>query len=128
MDHVVAGIRSGKVEIRDGWSWFDYVNHLREKKFREQVEMTAKCFGVDAAKLSSLVRQKPSEEDVNEYGRFDELLADLDRDQARRSLERLSGHEVKAREVVRVADSVLRRFVVEGGCDLREAAKEELGK
>lgn len=128
VDHVVAGIRSGKVEIRDGWSWFDYVNHLREKKFREQVEMTAKCFGVDAAKLSSLVRQKPSEEDVNEYGRFDELLADLDRDQARRSLERLSGHEVKAREVVRVADSVLRRFVVEGGCDLREAAKEELGK
>lgn len=126
VDRVVSGIQNGTMEIREDWTCTDYINHVREKDFCTQVSAAAERFGVDGKKLNDLVRKHPTTETINEYGRFDDLMTSIDPTRVKQALTQLSGRKVKSKDVMRTADAVLRRFVVEGGCNIAAAIKDEL--
>lgn len=125
-DRVVSGIWDGTREIHVGWTCTDYVNHVKEEDFRAQLSAAASRFGVDAEKLSKLVKLHPTAESINEYGRFDDIMDEVDPAQAKQALAQLSGIKVRGKDVMRTVDAVLRRFVIEGGCDLAATVKDEL--
>ena len=57
----------------------------------------------------------PTANSINEYGRYDDLMADLDIDKARVFLEkRFNKTFSKAREVRIAADNLLRTIIIEG--------------
>lgn len=126
VERVIAGIRTGELETHDSWTCADYTNHIREKDFRKQVDAAAGKFGIKGEKLSELVSMHPSADNINEYGRFDDILADIDIPRAKQALETMSGHEVKTKDVKRTVDAILRRFILKNGCDITAAVKEEL--
>ena len=126
VDRVVSGIWNGTREIHVGWTCTDYVNHVKEEDFRAQLSAAANRFGVDADKLSKLVKLHPTAESINEYGRFDDIMDEVDPAQAKQALAQLSGIKVRGKDVMRTVDAVLRRFVIEGGCDLAATVKDEL--
>lgn len=126
VDRVVSGIWDGTREIHVGWTCTDYVNHVKEEDFRARLSAAASRFGVDAEKLSKLVKLHPTAESINEYGRFDDIMDEVDPAQAKQALAQLSGIKVRGKDVMRTVDAVLRRFVIEGGCDLAATVKDEL--
>lgn len=125
-ERAVSGIRRGTLEVHMDWTCMDYVSHVREMDFQKQAAALADGFGVYAGDLAALVRARPDADDINEYGRFDELVAKVDAQRARRTLETLSGRAVKAKDVMPAVDAVLRRFVLENGCDVAQAVREEV--
>ena len=53
-------------------------------------------------------------------------MATVDKERARAALAGIVGHPVKGKDVMRTVDAVLRTFVLEGGCNVTEAARGEL--
>ena len=56
-----------------------------------------------------------TEDSINEFGRFDELKASVDRTKAKAYFEETEGEGVPLRKVQMKIDSTLRQFVLGGG-------------
>ena len=61
-----------------------------------------------------------SEENINEYGRFDELKGTVIREKARKYFTSVDGKEMKLFRVNNRVDKVLKEFILQGGIDLPE--------
>ena len=57
-------------------------------------------------------------DNINEFGRFDELKASVNKSQAKEYFEKSEGSEVPLRKVQMKIDTILRRFVLSGGFDI----------
>ena len=60
----------------------------------------------------------PTAENINEFGRFEELMATADRSRAKAYFEALEGRPLPPFKINIHLDTLLRRFVVEGGFDI----------
>lgn len=126
VERAVSAIWDGELEIHEGWECNDYVNHIRDQDFKAQLRAAASRFGVDPAKLEALVRLKPDEGQINEHGRFDDLMAGVDVARSKAALEAITGEKVKGKDVMRTVDAVMREFVFNNGCDVSEVVLREL--
>ena len=68
------------------------------------------------------VRENPEivKQNINEYGRFDDLLKTVDRERAKISLEKIYLKEIAMWESNILVDKILRRFILQGGFDLKD--------
>jgi len=57
---------------------------------------------------------------INEFGRFDKLIASVDKVKARAYFERIEGATVSPFATSSKASNLLREFLLKGGFDLRE--------
>lgn len=124
LNRVVYGLKAGEIAAVPDWDWTDYINHIRKTDLENRLTAAASRLGVDRDKLAELAHARPTTDTINEYGRFDDLLAGTDRQRAHAALEQLSGAEVRPRDTMRIVDAVLRRLVLEG-CDIAKAVREE---
>ncbi|MEG1838987.1 MAG: hypothetical protein RR220_06830, partial [Bacteroidaceae bacterium] len=68
--------------------------------------------------LRTFLNLHVNEDNMNEFGRFDELKASVDRNRAKTYFEATEGTEVPLRKVQMKIDIILRRFVLENGFDI----------
>ena len=73
---------------------------------------------MDKAKLITLMNTHVTEANLNEYGRFDELKATVDKQKAKAYFESLEGKTLPAFKVNIKAASLLQRFILEDGFEL----------
>lgn len=72
------------------------------------------ALGVDREKLIALRNNKPTDANINEYGRFDDLKATIDKQKAKTYLEQEAGVPLSAAKVNMRAATVLRQFLICG--------------
>ena len=68
--------------------------------------------------LRSFLSLHVTEDNINEFGRFDKLKATVDKEKAHKYFEFIEGGQVPLRKVTMKINEILRRFVLEGGFDL----------
>lgn len=61
-----------------------------------------------------------SESDLSKYGRFDNIMASLDKVKAKETMERIENTTIKNHKVVIRAEEYLRKFILSGGFDIKE--------
>lgn len=84
------------------------------------MEKVVDSFGVDRSALEELLRLRLTENNLNEFGRFEKLVATIDTSRAIRFLSQYdSGYATEFRAKIRVR-TLLKDFVLEGGFDLDE--------
>ena len=59
-----------------------------------------------------------TEDNINEFGRFDALKATVDKDRARAYFEKLTGQKLPIPKVNVRVDKLLRDFILEGGFEI----------
>lgn len=111
-------VQRGDVTIKEGKSLRDYITEYQENAKNDQIRKFANAIGVDESKLRAFMNLHLSEENINEFGRFDELKESVDRNKAKEYFEKLESTTVPLRKVQIKIDSTLRRFVLEGGFDV----------
>lgn len=111
-------VQRGDVMIEEGKSLRDYITEYQENAKNDQIRKFANAIGVDESKLRAFMNLHLSEENINEFGRFDELKESIDRNKAKEYFEKLESTIVPLRKVQIKIDSTLRRFVLEGGFDV----------
>lgn len=111
-------VQRGDVIIEESKSLRDYITEYQENAKNDQIRKFANALGVDENKLRAFMNLHLSEENINEFGRFDELKESVDRNKAKEYFEKLESTIVPLRKVQIKIDSTLRRFVLEGGFDV----------
>ncbi|WP_156031906.1 hypothetical protein [Selenomonas sp. AE3005] len=69
---------------------------------------------MDEKKLRDILKTAPTETDINEFGRFDDLLETLDKAKAKKFLAEREGKVIPVPMVKILSSKLLREFILTG--------------
>jgi len=113
-------IQRGDVQVDASRTFRDYLNDYKARAKNIEVETIVKYLGVDAGKLCALMSANLTEANLNEYGRFDELMGSIDKEKAKNYFEKLDGQPLPAFKVNIKSANLLRKFITEGGFEINQ--------
>ncbi len=104
--------------IKTGKSFRDYVIEYGARIKNDQIHQTAIAFGLDEDKLRRIMELQVVSANINEYGRFEDLLSTVDRSKAKEYFENKEKTKLKEYRVNVKIDKFLRDFILRGGIDV----------
>lgn len=110
-------VESGDVVIEEGKTFRDYVSEYQLHAKNLQIHQLAEAIGVDEKFLKKFMSSVVTEDNINEYGRFDDLKETVDKNKAKAYFEEKEKTTIKMFRVNQMVDDLLRRFVISGGAD-----------
>ncbi len=121
-------IQQGRVNREDidpDKSLSDYIEDYKASAKNDQIHRFAETFGVDEDKLREIIALHLPENNLNQGGHYNELIATLNKIKARDFLQHLNGgRPVPPFQVTAKADKLLREFIVCGGYDIDDLFDE----
>ena len=111
-------IQRGDAIIEDGLFLRDYIVEYQVGAKSAQIKKVAVTFGLDESLLLELTKLRLTEANINEFGRFDKLVASVDRTKAKAYFEEIEGTTVSTFATSSKASKLLREFLLKGGFDL----------
>lgn len=111
-------VEGGYAVMENGKSFRDYVTDYQFKAKNDQIGDLARKLGLDEAKLRGIMSSGVNETTINEFGRFDELMGTVDRAKAKDYFEAREKAAIAPFMISIKIDTLLRRFILEGGFDL----------
>ncbi|MEM9347924.1 MAG: HsdR family type I site-specific deoxyribonuclease [Planctomycetota bacterium] len=111
-------IHRGDIQIDPARTFRDYLTDYQAKAKNREIDALVNVLGVDRAKLSALMAAAVTEANINEYGRFDELKATIDKQKAITYFEGLEGGTLPLHKVNIKSAQLLHDFIVQGGVEL----------
>ncbi|GAB6095100.1 HsdR family type I site-specific deoxyribonuclease [Desulfatiferula olefinivorans] len=111
-------IQRGDVTIDSARPFKEYVTEYQLKAKKREIDAVAHLFGLDKTKLSALMNTNITEANINEYGRFDELKATVDKAKAKAYFEALEGQNLQPVKVNIKTSNLLKDFIIQGGFEI----------
>lgn len=111
-------IQSGEVHIEKGKTFREYITEYLHKAENDQIKKISDTLGIDENKLRNIINLKVNENNINAFGRFDELLEDVDLNKAKAFLEKISNQELTMFDVNIEVGELLRKFILSNGFDI----------
>lgn len=111
-------VESGDVKVDGGKTLRDYITDYQENAKNDRIHKFAIAIGVDETKLRAFLNLHVTNDNINEFGRFDELKASVNKGRAKEYFEKSESSEVPLRKVQMKIDAILRSFVLNGGFDI----------
>ena len=108
-------VQSGIAALESGKTFRDYITAYEFKDKDEQIKAIASILYLDEIKLRDLMKAGVTEDNINEYGRFDELKNTVDKNKAKEYFEKKEGVSLPAYKVNIEIQKLLKKFIVEGG-------------
>ena len=111
-------VQRGDAELIAGKSFRDYITEYQFQAQEDGIHDLAEALGLDETKLRQLMNTQVTVNNINEFGRFDELLATVDKVKAKQYLEAKDGATIPPFKVNIRVDAMLRKFILSNGKDL----------
>ena len=112
-------IQSGDVTVTPGKTFKEYVLEYVSKAKDDQIHrLAAYALGLNETMLRNLMAQHITEDNINEFGRFDALKATVDKARAKAYFEAVTGLKLPLPKVNIRVDRLLRDFILKGGYDI----------
>lgn len=111
-------IQNGAVQVEAGKSFRDYVTEYMKRAKDDQIHRIADVLGLDEAKLRAMMNAHPTEQTLDEFGRYQDLLSTVDRAKGRSYFEQKEGVRLTPPKVIIRIDTLLRKFILQGGTDV----------
>ncbi len=93
---------------------FDYINRYQSNARDDRIHRFAVAIEVDESLLRAFLQRNVTEDNINEFGLFDQLKATVNLQVARAYFEKIEGQPVKKFRVKAKVDTLLRKFVLSG--------------
>ncbi len=113
-------VESGNARTESGKTFRDYITEYQFRAKNAQIERISRFLGVDDNKLRNLLAANVTEVSINEFGRFDDLKASVDKAKAKGYFEKLEKTTIPAFKVNIRIHSLLQEFILKGGFDIEE--------
>ena len=110
---ILHDIESGDLHLSPGKTIYDYILEYQKRECDQQVYTLSEATGLNITKLQELINKNTTEQNINEQGRFDDLLRTLDRDKAVDFLLKVTGQNTPNRYVINNTSRILRRFILD---------------
>lgn len=111
-------VQSGDAVLNPDMTFRDYINEYMANAKNDEIHRCAELLGVDEGKLRAIMSCCVTESTLNEYGRFDDLVATVDKSKAKIYFEKLEGKPIPPPKVNPKASTLLREFVLSGGFEI----------
>lgn len=108
-------VERGDVDLTEGKTLRDYITSYGRREKDSQIDGIVEFLGVDRCLLCEIMARDVTEDNLNEFGRFDALKESIDKVRARASFESAFGLKLSPFKANIKAADLLRRFVLEGG-------------
>lgn len=110
---ILHDIESGDLRLSPGKTIYDYILDYQKRECDQQVYTLSEATGMNITKLKELISKDTNEQNINEQGRFDELIRTLDKVKAVDFLKKVTGQDVPKRFVITNMSSIVRRFILD---------------
>lgn len=114
----LADVSRGDVEFVEGKTLKDYITDYQVSAKNDQIHKFAVAMGVNEDKLREIMSLHVTDMTINEYGRFDALVATVNRSVARQFLERIEGADIPPYKLSIKINAMLRKFILVGGFEV----------
>ena len=104
-------IERGDIRIKEGQTFIDYVNQYLYNAKNEEIHQVAVDLGLDEEKLKRIMSLHLSEDNINEFGRFEDLKSTVDKSKAKAYFEKEEGIKLIPPKVPVKVDIFLREFI-----------------
>lgn len=110
---ILHDIQSGDLRLNANKTIYDYINDYQKREYDMQIFTLSEATGLHIDKLKTFMHKDINEENIDEQGRFDELMQTLDKAKAVDFLLKVTGKEVKKMFVLSNLSSIIRRFILD---------------
>lgn len=105
-------VQRGDVKLQEAKSFRDYITEYQFKAKEDEIHAISNSFGLDETKLRQLINAHVNENNIDEFGRFGQLLNSVDKMKAKQYFEQEEGKAIKLFKVnVKVA-AFLKEFIL----------------
>lgn len=118
-------IQRGDAVITEGKSFRDYINEYLSKAKNDQIHCLATVLGLNETMLRNIMRLRLSENNLNEFGRYDEVKRTVDKAKAKAYFEAMEGTKIIPPKVSVKVDKLLRDFILNSGFEIQMPADDE---
>lgn len=108
-------VQRGDVFVEEGKTFRDYITEYQYKAKNDQIHRFAEAIGIDEAKLRDMMDLKLTKNNINEFGRLDELKSTIDKSKAKAYFENKEGMKLSPPKVNIRVDKLVREFILKGG-------------
>lgn len=108
-------IQRGDVVIDSARPLKEYITSYQTQAKNREIDTIVQLLGLDETKLIALMNTNITEANINDYGRFDELKATVDRQKAKAYFESVEGQSIPPFRVNIKTANLLQRFIIKGG-------------
>jgi type I restriction enzyme R subunit len=113
-------VESGNATMEPGKTFRDYITEYLSKAKNDQIHRIVRFLGLDEKKLRNLMAAHVTEASINEFGRFDDLKASVDKAKAKEYFERLENATIPTFKINIKVHNLLQEFILKGGFDIEE--------
>lgn len=115
---ILSDIQMGKLKVEESKTFRDYINEYYEKKKNDEVHKFSELLGFSEDKVRKLMLLRPTEANIDEYGKFEELMSTLDMNKAKEYFETRDGKKYPNPMIKVKADELAREFIILGGIEI----------
>lgn len=113
-------IQSGNIIVENGKTFREYITEYTHRAENDQIRQISNVLGLDETKLRNIINLKVNENNINEFGRLDELLQSVDINKAKAYFESSLGQELTIFDVNIEVRELLRKFILSNGFNLED--------
>jgi len=111
-------VQNGDVMVEEDKTLRDYITEYMARAKNDQIHRFAEALGVDEESLRTFMQQHVTAANINDFGRFDELVKTMDVDKAKAYLEEKEGAPIKRFRLPMKIHQILMSFILEDGFDV----------
>jgi len=113
-------VASGNARMENGKTFRDYITEYQFKAKNDQIQSISRILGVDEMKLRNFLAANVNKANINEFGRFDDLKASVDKVKAKEYFEKLENVKIPPFKINIRVHNLLQEFILKGGYDIEE--------
>ncbi|NNP67184.1 HsdR family type I site-specific deoxyribonuclease [Acinetobacter sp. Ac_5812] len=105
-------IQRGDVQLNEGKSFRDYITEYQFKAKEDEIHEIAHSLGLDEKKLRQLINVHVNESNIDEFGRFGQLLSSVDKVKAKQYFEKVEEGTIPLFKVNVKVSAFLKEFIL----------------
>ncbi|MUG86900.1 HsdR family type I site-specific deoxyribonuclease [Paenibacillus timonensis] len=113
-------VESGNAKMESGKTFREYVTEYQFRAKNDQIRRISRFLGVDERKLRNLMAANVTEASINEFGRFDDLKASVDKAKAKDYFEKIENAKIPIFKINIKVHNLLQEFILKDGFDIEE--------
>lgn len=107
-------VENGTVNLDEGKTFKDYIIEYQTKAQNDSIRKVSNDFGIDENLLREIMNAHVTQDNLNEYNRFENLLKTANKEKTTVFFESQKGKSLRPFEVSRMLDDYMRKYILEG--------------
>lgn len=111
-------VQSGNASIKSGKIFREYITEYQFNAKNAEIYQLSQALGLDEIKLRNMMSSGINEANINEYGRFDDLINTVDKTKAKEYFEKSENQTIPPFKINIKVDKLLQNFIISGGFEV----------